>query len=391
MNEAAGKIALHGNPAAGTPPPTRVTVRLDAVAANWRTAGRLARPARAAAVVKADAYGLGMEKVAGVLAAAGCEHFFVARLEEGVTLRRHLPQARIFVLDGICSGEVPAFVAHHLIPVLNSLADIAVWSAGAAELRQMLDAVLHIDTGINRLGLPAGELAVLVGEREKRLRGIHPVLVMSHLACSDDPAHAMNQVQLQRFRAALAQLPPAPASLAATAGILLGKDYHFDLVRPGIGLYGVNPQKQELQGLGRDPFRMAVVVSARVLQVKRIDKGECVGYGATFRARQPTMIATVAMGHADGIARAAAGRGWAAFRGRRAPYVGRVSMDLITVDVSDLDEMPQPGDAMEIVGDTATLRDAAQAAGTTEYEVLTSLSRRLPRCYTDDQNTGGEA
>jgi alanine racemase len=358
----------------------RVTVRLGAIAANYRTIQGLAGPAVAAAVVKADAYGLGMEKAAPVLAAAGSDSFFVARLAEGVALRKLLPRARIFVLEGAPADAVPALLSFCLIPVLNSLADIAVWSAVALHDRAggALDAALHVDTGINRLGLPGEELTVLAGQQAKRLKGINPVLVMSHLACSDDADNAMNRMQLERFRAALAMLAPAPASLAASAGVLLGKDYHFDLVRPGVALYGANPSCR-----GENRFRTAAVVSARVLQVRRIDKGECVGYAATFRAKRPTMIATVANGYADGIPRAASGRGAAAFRGARAPIVGRVSMDILTLDVTDLIEQPRVGDEVELLGDTIGLRDAAQAADTHEYEILTRLACRLPRYYLD--------
>lgn len=356
----------------------RVTVRLGAIAANYRTIQRLAGPAMAAAVVKADAYGLGMDRIAPVLADAGSHSFFVARLAEGVALRKLLPRARIFVLEGAAAEAVAALLSYRLIPVLNSLDDIAVWSSAAAHdpSRGALDAVLHVDTGINRLGLPGDELAVLAGEQAKRLKGINLVLVMSHLACSDDADNAMNRMQLERFRAALAVLPPAPASLAASGGVLLGKAYHFDLVRPGVALYGANPAAR-----GENRFRTAAVVTARVLQVRRIDKGECVGYAATFRAKRLTMIATVANGYADGIPRAASGRGAAAIGGVRAPIVGRVSMDILTLDVTDLAELPRVGDAVELLGDTISLRDAAEAAATHEYEILTRLACRLPRHY----------
>jgi alanine racemase len=352
----------------------RLTVRLDAVAANWRAMQQRCGTAVAAGVVKANAYGLGVDRIAPALAAAGCETFFVARLEEGVGLRKLLPHARIFLLDGAPADAVPALLSHNLVPVLGSLADVAVWSAVAG--KGTLDAALHVDTGMNRLGLPGEELSILVSEQARRLKGINPVLVMSHLACADDADDAMNATQLERFRAALALLPPAPASLAASAGVLLGKDYHFDLARPGIGLYGANPMKS-----GENPFRTAAVLAARVLQVRRIDKGECVGYAATFRAGRPTMLATVAIGYADGLPRAASNRGAAAFRGARAPIVGRVSMDLVTLDISDLVEQPRVGDLVELMGDTVTLGDVAAAAGTNEYEILTGLARRVPRHY----------
>jgi len=356
----------------------RLTVRLDAIADNYRSFRRLAGPAAVGAVVKADAYGLGAAKVAPALAQAGCDSFFVARLEEGVTLRALLPEARIFVLDGAPPDAVPALLSHALTPVLNSLADIASWGAAASAARTSLDAVLHIDTGMNRLGLAADELAILSAEHASRLAGLSLSLVMSHLACSDDPGAAMNGEQLSRFRTALAMLPPAPASLAASGGVLLGKDYHFDMVRPGIGLYGGNPQPG-----GENPMKPAAVLTGRVLGLRRIDMGESVGYAATFRAKRPSMLATVALGYADGIPRAASNRGAAAIGGARVPFAGRVSMDLVCLDITDLPFEPKSGDMVQFLGDTITVDDAAAAAGTSAYEILTRLGQRLPRHYRD--------
>jgi alanine racemase len=354
----------------------RLTVRLGAIAENYRIFRRLAGAATVASVVKADGYGLGAQKVAPALAAAGCGSFFVARLAEGAALRRVLPQARIFVLDGAPPEAIPALLSHNLIPVLNSLADIAAWQAAANTARRTLDAVVHVDTGMSRLGLPGYELAVLAAEAKTRLAGLNLVLVMSQLARGDEPGETMNAEQLSRFRAALAMLPPAPASLAASAGILLGPDYHFDLVRPGVGLYGANPL-----GKGENPMKTAVVLTARVLQVRRIDSGDSVGYGATFRARNPLTLATVALGYADGILRSASGAGMAALAGRPAPFVGRVSMDLVTLDVTGLEQQPQAGDEVEFLGDHVTLENLADAAGTNAYEILNALGRRVPRHY----------
>jgi alanine racemase len=359
--------------------PAQVTVRLGAVAENYRSFRRLAGPAQTAAVVKADAYGLGLKMIAPALANAGADTFFVARLAEGVALRPLVPKARIFVLDGPEPGTAPLFIAHQLTPVLNSLAQIAVWSAAAQNARRDLDAAIHIDTGMNRLGLPPDELSTLAAEWKARLSSVNLTLLMSHLACADDlgPDAAMNRGQLERFRAALAMLPPTPASLAASSGIHLGPNYHFDLVRPGVGLYGATPKS------AREPMKTVAVLTGRVLQVRRIDKGDSVGYAATFHAKRPTMIATVALGYADGLPRAASNSGMAAIAGSRVPVVGRISMDLTTLDVSGLKTPPQPGDEVELLGDTITLADAAEAAGTNEYEILTRLSPRVPRLYTD--------
>jgi len=354
----------------------RLTVRLGAIAANYRTYRRMTGPASVAAVVKADAYGLGASQVAPALARVGCDSFFVARLEEGVRLRKLLPQARIFVLDGAQPDAVPALLTHRLTPALNSLAEIAAWSAAAGAARTTLDAVLHVDTGINRLGLPGDELAILAAEARTRLAGLNLVLVMSHLACGDEAANSMNAEQLSRFQQALAMLPAAPASLAASHGAMLGPDYHFDLVRPGIGLYGANPQSG-----GQTLMQTAFTLTGKLLQLRQIDSGASVGYAATFRAKRPTMLATVALGYADGIPRSASNSGFAAIHGARAPIVGRVSMDVLVLDVTDMAEPPRVGDDVELIGDTVTLGDAAKAAGTNEYEILTRLGHRLPRVY----------
>jgi alanine racemase len=355
----------------------RLTVRLGAVADNYRTFRRLAGPAAVASVVKGDGYGLGAARIAPALAEAGCDSFFVARLAEAIKLRQTLPQARIFVLDGAAPDAVPALLSHNLIPVLNSLADIASWQAAANATDQILEAVVHVDTGMSRLGLPSYELSVLAAEAKKRLAGLNLVLVMSQLACADEPDAAMNREQLSRFRQALAMLPPAPASLAASAGILLGPDYHFDLVRPGVGLYGAHPR-----GLKTDnPMKTVAFLTGKVLQVRRIDVGECVGYGASFSARKPLLLATLALGYADGLVRAASNRGVAAFRGKLVPFVGRISMDLVTVNVTDLAVEPRAGDEMELLGDSVSLEMLAEAAGTNAYEILNSLGRRVPRHY----------
>lgn len=355
----------------------RLTVRLSAIAANYRTYCRMTGPCAVAAVVKADAYGMGAGAVAPALAQAGCDSFFVARLAEGIALRKIVPVARIFVLDGCQADAVPALLTHRLIPALNSLADIAAWSAAAAAAKTTLDAVIHVDTGMNRLGLAPDELAILSGQSARRLAGLHVVLVMSHLACADENSK-MNGEQLSRFRQALAMLPPAPASLAASHGAFLGMEYHFDLVRPGVALYGANPQPDSEKRGAQNLMQTAAIVTGKVLQVRRIDSGDSVGYAATFRAKRPTMLATVALGYADGIPRTLSSKGAAAIHGARASVVGRVSMDLITLDVTDIEV--NPGDEAELLGETITLGEVAASAGTNEYEILTRL-RRMPRVY----------
>lgn len=357
-----------------------LTVRLGAVAANYRECRRLAGAAAVSGVVKADAYGLGMAQVARTLAREGCDTFFVARMSEGVALRPLVPQARIFVLDGASPDAVPALLSHRLTPVLNSLAEIASWSAAAREMDTTLDAAIHVDTGMNRLGLPAYELATLSAEAKDRLRGLRVVLVMSHLACADDAASPMNAMQRERFRTALAMLPQAPASLSSSGGVVLGKDYAFDMVRPGIGLYGGNPGKS-----GENPFAAVARLTATILQLRRVDTGESVGYGATYAIKRPGMLATIALGYADGVLRALGNTGAAAIAGVRAPIAGRVSMDLITLDVTDVPPRAcEVGGEVELFGDTITLDEIARAADTANYEILTRMGARIPRRYVED-------
>ena len=358
----------------------RLTVRLGAIAENYKSFARLAGPAAVAGVVKADAYGLGANMVAPTLAAAGCDTFFVARLEEGVALRRVLEgAARIFVLDGAAPDAVPALIAHHLTPVLNSLAEIAAWNAAAATARGMLDAAIHIDTGMNRLGLAGEELSALAAEWKIRLRNLNLALLMSHLACGDEAKSKKNDEQLSRFRTALAMLPAAPASLAASGGAFLGKPYWFDLVRPGVGLYGGAPQE------GGAPLKTVAVLTGRVLQQRRIDSGDTVGYAATFRAKKPMTIATVAPGYAGGIPRSLSNKGMALVAGKRAAFVGRVSMDMVTLDVSTHKGV-KSGDMVEFLGDHMMLEEVAALAGTNAYEILTGL--RVPRHYVDAESAG---
>lgn len=347
-------------------------IRLTAILENYRTCQRLSG-AKVGSVVKADAYGLGAIPVAKALYEAGCDTFFVARLGEGISLRRALPHVRIFVLDGCPSDTAPALTAHGLVPILNSLEQIAAWRGAAHAHGSKLDAVIHFDTGMNRLGLPADELAVLSAEAGKRLKDINVVLVMSHLACSEDPSAKMNREQLARFRAALAMLPSAPASLSPSGGICLGPEYAFDMVRPGIALYGGNPQPSRPSA-----FEPVVRLTGRILQIRRVDKGESVGYGATFRTQGPATLATVGMGYADGLMRAIGNRGAGAIDGVRAPVAGRVSMDLITLDVTGIPSVAV-GDEVEFIGDTISVDEIAAAAGTATYEILTNLGKRLAR------------
>ena len=360
--------------------PTHLTVRLGALAANYREALRRAAPATAAPVVKANAYGMGLAPVVHALETAGADSFFVARVEEGIEARKLAPVSRIFVLDGIAPGTAAALEAHRLTPVLNSLEELAEWSGRARSERKELDAGLQIDTGMNRSGLSHSELSQLAARLRESLVGVNLVLIMSHLACADETGRENNWTQLARFRAALAALPAAPASLAASAGIELGRDFLFDMVRPGIAIYGGSPLP------GRpSPYRTAAVLTGRVLQVRSLDAGDSVGYAASFTAARPTRLAIVATGYADGLIRAMGARGFAAIAGVRVPYAGRISMDLLALDATDVPEtVLVRGAEVEFLGDTISLEDVAEWSGTITHEVLTAVSPRAHRIYLDD-------
>ena len=376
VKAAASELAAHGG---------ILTVDLGALAANYRQLGKLAPESEIAGVVKARAYGLGLEPVARTLATSGCRTFFVAEAAEGRALRTLLPDASIYVLNGLLAGAGAAYVAHGLRPCLSSLAEIEEWAHQSKAAGTPLPAALHFDTGINRLGLTRDETDRLLSGGPL-LAGIEVTLVMSHLACADEPDHPLNARQLERFKAIRAAFPRVPASLSNSAGALLGPEYHFDLIRPGIGLYGGNP----LIG-AENPFRRVVGLQARVLQVRDVARGEAVGYGAEFEARRPSRLAVVSAGYGDGYFRALGTRrqggdseaGRAYIAGNHVPLAGRVSMDLLSIDVSELGPgAVRRGDLVELIGPHVSLEDVAARAGTIAYEVLTSLGERYKRLYT---------
>ena len=363
-----------------TAPPTagEVQINLSAVQANWRRFGALAPASTVASMVKADAYGLGALEVGRALAESGCREFFVAEPGEGIELRAALPDADIHVLSGVSDGTERVFDEHRLVPVLISLEQVHRWARHARTDGRARHATLHIDTGINRTGLDAGETDTLLADPSS-LDGVELVHVMSHLACADEPEHELNARQRARFLRIRDRLPGGRGSLANSAGVGLGPDYHFDHVRPGVGLYGVDPTPD-----GRLAVTPVVRLTAPVVQVRTASEGETVGYGATHRLGGVRRLATLPVGYGDGYHRAASGIGHVAFAGHRAPIVGRISMDLLTVDVTDLpaDVSVEPGTVTELIGETVTIDDVATAAGTIAYEVLTNLGRRYTRSYT---------
>ncbi len=349
-----------------------LTVDLGAIVANWEVLAARARPAECAAVVKADAYGLGAAAIAPALARAGCRTFFVAHLAEGIALRRVLGGAAgIQVLHGPAPGSEAAFAAHDLVPVLNSSAQAAGWAAFAREAGRPLPASLHLDTGMARLGVPPAEVATVAA-----LHRLDVGLVISHLACADEPSHPANAEQRAAFTVLRGQWPLARASLAASFGIYLGAGYVFDLVRPGAALFGVAPTAPP------NPMRAVVRVQAPVLQVREVATGTGVGYAHTWRAAAPARLATLGVGYADGLPRSLSNRGAAWLGALRLPIVGRVSMDSITVDASAAPEAAlAPGTLLDLIGPHCDVDTLAAEAGTTGYELLTRLGDRFDRRY----------
>lgn len=366
---------------------SRLTIDLAALRRNYRRLRTLASPARCAVAVKADAYGLGIEAVGPTLWKAGAREFFVAHFEEALRLEAALAKrhgkrvkgraqdgAAIYVLHGLGAARPADYRAEGFRPVLNSLADLRLWRRAAKG--NLPPAALHIDTGMNRLGLTPGELAQLTDD-PALTRGLPIALLMSHLASAEDPKHPANERQRRFFETARNRLPHWHCSLANSSGTFLGKPYHYDLVRCGAALYGVNPQPS-----GRNPMDQVVRLQGRILQIREIDAIRTVGYGADLRVPRGSRLATVAVGYADGYPRIASGKARARIRSREVPVVGRVSMDLITLDVTALPPSDlRVGDYADMIGSEFTVDDLGDAAGTIGYEVLTRLGHRFARYY----------
>jgi alanine racemase len=365
-----------------------LTIDLAAIAANYRALAEQVAPATCGAAVKADAYGLGAAMVAPVLYREGCRHFFVATLDEGLALRQVLPHALIYILNGLPPGAAASVANAELIPVLCSLEQIEDWRKFCMTSGLQKPAALQIDTGISRLGLPQADVVRLATD-PRLLRGFPIVHVMSHLACGDEPASPMNDRQLMLFKTLIERFPwptHGPNSvkptfgISASSGIFLGTDFHFDLVRPGAALYGLEPVS------GRpNPMCPVVRLQGKILQIRDVDVGMAVGYGATHRFEGPSRLATIGAGYADGIFRTLGNRGAVFVAGERAPVVGRISMDLMTVDVG---RMPRaavyPGAVVDIIGPEQSVDDLARSAGTIGYEILTALGKRYQRRYLSD-------
>jgi alanine racemase len=354
-----------------------LTIDLLALRKNYKILSKKAGKAVCGAAVKGDAYGLGLRPVVKALWAEGCRSFYVARPEEGKTLRGILPGATITVLDGLYEGHAGFYRKHELIPALTTLSQINDWSKNGKTSR----CSLHVDTGINRAGLQPGEWLSFTGN-DKLLRKLNIRVLMSHLACGDDDQSPMNQQQLDRFTAIRNAVPHLAASFANSPGIFLGRPYHFDEVRPGVGIYGGNPTPYQ-----KNPMKPVVTLAARILQVRNIQKSDTVGYSATWKAEQPSRIAVIAAGYADGVARKLSssqnkGPAQVYLGGQRCPIVGRVSMDMMTIDVTDVPERKlAKATHAELFGKNISVDEAAAWAGTISYELLTHLGSRYARVY----------
>jgi alanine racemase len=352
-------------------------IDLNAIEDNFRTLTRLLRTSECAAVVKANAYGLGLEPVTAKLASAGCRTFFVADIAEARRVRACAPEVAIYVLNGFSTEAAAVFAEINVQPVINTLPELAEWDAFVAASGWRGGAAIHVDTGMNRLGVSVAEAAALAPRLHNESHGF--TLVMSHLACAELPDHPLNASQIRQFRELRLLYRGLPASLANSSGIFLGERAHFDMARAGAALYGINPTP------GRpNPMRSTIELSGRILQLREVGQRETVGYGGAWTARRASRIAVTSIGYADGLLRAASGsdakRGTSAvIAGKRCPIAGNISMDLACVDVTELaEDEVRRGDFAIFIGEQITLEEVAESAGTIGYEILTRLA---PRCH----------
>ena len=347
-------------------------VDLDAVASNFRLLARLSGKAECAAIVKGDGYGLGLMEEARAAALAGARQFFVARFEDGRRLRQAHPGAKIAVLDGLCGWARAEFAAAELVPVLSTAPDTRAWLTGASAGPFML----HIDTGMNRLGLKPAELPAITELLRANAKAM--VCYLTHFASADDVDLGLCRDQVGRFESALAGLPKAPCSICNSSGLFLDvPEWRADMTRPGKALAGINP----MPAGEPNPVAQAMTVTAPIVQVSEVARGDSIGYSATFRASRPMRIVTLSIGYSNGYLRALSNRGVVAFNGRRAPLVGRVSMDLVTADATAVPDADLAAGYAEMLGPTIGLTELATLAGTNEYEMQISLGRGCKRVH----------
>ncbi len=351
-----------------------LTINLAALAANYRLFKEMGA-AEVAGVVKADGYGLGIAPVVTALLAEGCSQFFVATPDEGAAVRAVAEDAQIAILGGLYQGGEEFYLDHHLIPVINSLEQLHRWRAFSEKESFALPYWLHVDTGMNRLGLGADEWAGFNRDLEQA-EPLHMIGVLSHFACSDDKDHAMNQRQADLFATIARDLPDTKKSLCNSSGCFRSHDWHYDLLRPGYALYGGNPTPE-----ASNPMQSVVTLETPVLQTRAVKASESIGYGASHTFSADSETATVALGYADGLHRAGSSKAKLYYKGQPCPVLGRISMDLISVGIGHLANKPSPGEMLEVLGPHQSVDDLAADLDTIGYEILTSLGRRYQRDY----------
>jgi alanine racemase len=363
-----------------------LSIDLSALQSNYKTLAKKAGSAACGAAVKGNAYGLGIAPVAKALWDAGCRQYFVARPSEGEELRILLPEATIYVLDGLFPGQSEFYALHNLRPALISLEETQEWAAFGRRYGRALPCAIHVDTGINRLGLTMEQFHALTLDKFL-MQGLNISLFMSHLACADSPDHPLNEKQRSRFAAVRSTLPHVPASLSNSSGIYLGKTYNHDLVRPGIALYGGNPIAPK-----KNPMKAVAHLEGTILQIRDVKKGDTVGYSATWKALRDSRIAILGAGYKDGVPRHLSSKQkdgpahvWVG--GKRCPIVGRVSMDMMGIDITDVKpSLLSKGSRAEIFGNRIGIDEAAGWAGTISYELLTRLGSRYARVYSEQES-----
>jgi alanine racemase len=385
------KLNFQTHPAGGIPEQAAggvLHIDLDALAANWRTLRDNAGGAETAAVVKANAYGIGIEQAVPTLGRAGCRTFFVAHVSEAIRARAVAPDAAIYVLNGLFTGTCPTYAEFDLRPVLGSFEEIEEWAGFCRAQSQKLKAAIHVDTGMNRLGLTVPQGLML--KDLASLKDFETALLMSHFVSAEESDNPLNRQQIEAFRAVRATLPGIPSSLANSSGIFLRDRPHFDLARPGYALYGGNPTPDR-----DNPMRAVIGLEGRIVQLRWVEADHSVGYNGRWLALSKRRIATISVGYADGYPRSASARGksgdellagMALVAGHPCPFAGNVSMDLITVDVTDVPEAEvQRGDTVTLIGGDLTVDEVGRRAGTIGYEILTNLGARYARTYSGGQ------
>lgn len=356
--------------------PSILEINLKALKSNYRLIKGLVKKAEVSGVVKANGYGLGAAEVVNSLYEEGCKTFFVAHADEALKIYSLCPDIHVYVLNGLMTGDVKEFASYpNITPVLNNHYDIKVWQEMAKKTAKKLPAAIHIDTGMNRLGLGTDERDTLLKDKSL-LEGLDIHFIMSHFSSADEKDHPETSRQAQEFAQVMSHFPDVKGCLCNSAGIFVSSEYHYDLVRPGMALYGLNPTPQQ-----KNPMKQVVRLATRILNIQTIKAGEHVGYAASYQAEKEETVATVNMGYADGFLRYLSNKGHLYWNGQACPIRGRVSMDLVTVSIDHLQEKPNIGDVLEVIGPSQDADTLADAAGTIGYEILTSLGNRYKKKY----------